>query len=114
MVEIMEEVWAGLLVSQPLSAYAPDQKLPSPGELRRKILVKVKYVAPTPAGDGASALQRARSTSSTSVSEDDISLARSDQKKKKSTKILEALSRLGVYTRSYHFSSLSQPGWSPN
>ncbi|KAI9874385.1 MAG: hypothetical protein M1830_009802 [Pleopsidium flavum] len=107
MVDIMKEVWSGLLVDQPLSGAEPEEKLPSPGELRRKILVKVKYVAPK-RSDAPPALQHVRSTSSSSVSEDDDVLP-SGEKKKKSGKMLDALSRLGIYTRSYHFSKLSQP-----
>ncbi len=111
MVDIMKEVWSGLLVDEPLSAAEPEEKLPSPGELRRKILVKVKYVAPKPSDDAPPVLQHVRSTSSTSVSEDDAVLPSGENKKrKKSSKMLDALSRLGIYTRSYHFSSLSQPG----
>ena len=108
MVDIMKEVWRDLLVDEPLSAIAPEKELPSPGQLLRKILVKVKYVAPKQYGDAPPALQHVRSSSSTSVSEDDA-VRLGDQKTKKS-KVLDALSRLGIYTRSYHFSSLSQPG----
>ena len=109
MVDIMKKVWNGLLVDEPLSAISPEEKLPTPGELLRKILVKVKYVAPKPCEDASSALQLATSNSSTSISEDDA-VHPGDEKKKKKSKVLDGLCRLGVYTRSYHFSSLSQPG----
>lgn len=108
MVDIMKDVWRGLLVDEPLDAIAPEEKLPSPGELLRKILVKVKYVAPKAAGEAPAALQLVRSSSSTSISEDDA--VHPGGEKKKKSKVLDALSRLGIYTRSYHFSSLSQPG----
>lgn len=110
MVDIMKEVWTGLLVDEPLRAIAPEEKLPSPGELLRKILVKVKHVAPKPCENAPSALQRATSSSSTSSSDDDAVYPSDGNKKGKKSKVLDALSRLGIYTRSYHFSSLSQPG----
>lgn len=110
MVDIMKNVWSGLLVDEALSAIAPEERLPSPGELLRKILVKVKYVAPEPCEDGRPALQHVGSSSSTSVSEDDAVHPIGEGKNRTNIKVLDALSRLGVYTRSYHFSNLSQPG----
>lgn len=110
MVDIMKEVWSGLLVDEPLSAIAPEEKLPSPGELLRKILVKVKYVAPKPCEDESPALQLVRSSSSSSSLEHDAVRPSDETKKKKKSKVLDALSRLGIYTRSYHFAHLSQPG----
>lgn len=105
MVEIIEEVWKGLLVRPPSSAC---EQLPSPGELRCKILIKVKYVAPEKITAQAStpSLRRKKSASSSSSSDDQ---GPENAKKTKKSSIIESLSALGVYTRSYHFKDLSSP-----
>ena len=48
MAEMMVEFWKGMLVELPLDTAAASEKLqlPSLRELRRKILVKVKYTPP--------------------------------------------------------------------
>jgi len=104
MVEIIRDVWKDLLVDETSNPGTPDEKLPSPGQLRNKILVKVKYVPPKPPPESSSTQKVSSSSSSSSDDETE-----KDPKKKKKSKILDALSRLGVYTRSYHFSSFSQP-----
>ena len=114
MVEIMQEIWAGLLVDRPgCGSPVDDVKLPTPGELRRKILVKVKNVSakrPDQAADSlAPDAQRTDSVSSQSSSETDASSIKAAQAKKP-PKIIEGLSKLGVYTRSFHFSHFKQPG----
>ncbi|KAL2164536.1 hypothetical protein VTH06DRAFT_3753 [Thermothelomyces fergusii] len=89
MVAIMRETWGDFLLPEP----EEDAKhLPSPAELRGKILVKVKYAPPgaddeeaAVPGDGAAA------------------------KSKKASKIIQALSKLGIYTRGVSFKSLTQP-----
>ena len=104
MVEIINETWKGMLVDVLSESF---KKLPSPAELRRKVLVKVKYAAPKAGKDSAPALQRARSASS-SESGDQGQPEHAVGNGKKS-KIIDALSSLGIYTRSYHFKSLAQP-----
>ena len=99
MVDIIQSVWKGMLVNLPAS-----DALPSPGELRNKILVKVKHVAPK-SEKKPTPVQRARSSSSSDT--DDRALPQKDEKKKNS--IIPALSDLGVYTRSYHFKNLTAP-----
>lgn len=88
------------------------RNLPSPGQLRRKILVKVKHVAPKAtkkaAKDPLPSQQQPRSLSSASDSEDQ-GTSSGDGKEKKKSSIIESLSALGVYTRSYHFKNLSEP-----
>ncbi|KAL9637862.1 MAG: hypothetical protein Q9204_001709 [Flavoplaca sp. TL-2023a] len=107
MVEIIEQTWKGMLVQPPASEC---QQLPNPGELRGKILIKVKYVAPERATKkvatkaGTPAMRRKDSSSSSSESDNQGS---SDAKKDKKSSIIEPLSALGVYTRSYHFKDLS-------
>ncbi len=109
MVEIMQEEWRGLLADEPDGVSIGEDILPSPGELRGKILVKVKH-SPKPAAEDENLLAAptmSRSSSSSSNSSDER--ASKEQKKKKS-KIVQALSSLGVYTQACHFSSFTQPG----
>lgn len=109
MVEIMREVWQGVLLDEPTCSESERQ--PSPDELRRKILVKVKAASKAPARTTNDAAGAERSydpddTSSSSSSSSDGGVARPKSKK---SKMLEALSALGVYTQAYHFSSFDQP-----
>ncbi|KAF4979485.1 hypothetical protein FZEAL_4344 [Fusarium zealandicum] len=96
MVRIMKEVWEGLLVAEP---DGDPEALPSPDELRGKLVVKVKYAAPgteAPLED----------------SEDDDRAPHPDEgegKAKKLSKVIQELSRMGVYSRGVSFKSLSQP-----
>ena len=110
MVEIINESWRQYLVRPSVEEC---DHLPSPLDLKRKILVKVKYVPPEAvkkktAKSAAPSLSRARSSSSSSLSENQDLPVGEEMKKKKSA-ITEALSALGVYTRSYHFKSLQAP-----
>lgn len=96
MVDIMKRVWDGLLVPP------PDKDagvLPPPGDYRHKILVKVKYAPP-----GAD---------TAAISDEDAGpvdpAAAEKKKKKKPSKIIHALSDLGIYTRGVSFKSLTQP-----
>ncbi|RYP66830.1 hypothetical protein DL769_005925 [Monosporascus sp. CRB-8-3] len=102
MVNIMREVWGPFLVDPPSSE---AKFLPSPGELRNKILVKVKYAPPgsdTPAAEDADRLPL-------EAKEDLNSKVATSQKAKKPSKIIQALSALGIYTRGVSFKSLTQP-----
>ena len=108
MVEIMKDLWRGMLVEETSQDCIV---LPSPAELRGKILVKVKGKSLNGTKNANSlSLEQVRSTSLVSASEDEevssINTAKSKSKKKS---IIQALSTLGVYTHSYHFSSLSGP-----
>ena len=112
MVEIIKQSWKGMLVQIPTE---PCQNLPRPAELRGKILVKVKYVNPDTAKRNATKegivkpkLTRERSASSSSGSENQ-DIVQGDEPKKKKSSIIESLSSLGIYTRSYHFKSLTSP-----
>lgn len=113
MVEIIEQVWRGLLVKPPSGH---PKQLPSPGELREKILIKVKYVAPEKVSVPATAQKAAKKTpmwrkksAESSSSSDSDNQGSEDAKKKEQSSIIEPLSALGVYTRSYHFKDLSSP-----
>ncbi|KAG8530862.1 uncharacterized protein KY384_004219 [Bacidia gigantensis] len=118
MVEIIQSTFKGHLVSAP-----PDEdlSLPSPSSLRRKVLIKVKFVHPKKATEtepgkennlGVKSLPKKRSKvsimSSSSSSTNDVNAIKAEAKKKKSS-IIPSLSALGIYTRSYHFSNLSSP-----
>ncbi|KAK2605157.1 hypothetical protein N8I77_008016 [Diaporthe amygdali] len=96
MVQIMEQVWEGLLVPPPNK---DSDILPPPGDFRRKILVKVKYAPP--------------GTDTAAISDEDAGPvdpeAAAKKKKKKPSKIIHPLSNLGIYTRGVSFKSLTQP-----
>lgn len=96
MVQIMEQVWEGLLVPPPDKH---SDVLPPPGDFRRKILVKVKYAPP--------------GTDTAAISDEDAGPvdpeAAAKKKKKKPSKIIHPLSNLGIYTRGVSFKSLTQP-----
>ena len=101
MVDIMEESWKGLLVH----VQTDDLKvLPSPGELKHKILVKAKA---SPIKAPSSAIELTKSHSHDSDSESDAESETSSAKPKaKKSKTIEALSEMAKYTRGYHFKSL--------
>ncbi|KAF4999447.1 hypothetical protein FGRMN_2469 [Fusarium graminum] len=98
MVRIMKEVWEGLLVPEPENE---PEALPSPEELRRKLVVKVKYAPP-----GTDARQE-------DSEEDDRApppgTESGDAPKKKPAKVIQELSRMGFHARGVSFKSLSQP-----
>lgn len=97
MVDIMLEAWKGLLVD----ASPDDGKLPSLADLRKKILIKSKCT-PFSAED-----EKPEEEALTPQKSDDKS---SGQQPPKPSKILDALAKLAVYTRAYHFSHFDQPG----
>ncbi|KAJ1328221.1 phosphatidylinositol phospholipase C delta [Microdochium nivale] len=97
MVNIMNETWAGLLVETPTGE---TTALPPPGDLRGKILVKVKYAAPK------------KSAKETESSDSPVAGNQESGATKKTSelpKIIEALSRFGIFTRGVSFKSLNQP-----
>lgn len=113
MVEIIEQCWKEMLVPMPSE---PCQKLPSPAELKGKILIKVKYIKPEVAKRNAAKessmkpkLSRQPSASSSSSGSDNQDAMQGEEQKKKKSSIIEPLSSLGIYTRSYHFKNLSAP-----
>ncbi|TKA65347.1 hypothetical protein B0A49_10966 [Cryomyces minteri] len=122
MVEIMEEMWRDHLVDHVLPASggdahgANDVPLPKLSDLRNKILIKVKYTPPKPppskkpppAPEQLAKIDSALPSAAPPDSPDSDSEAPSSAPAQKS-KILSTLSRLGVYTRSYHFRSFTTP-----
>lgn len=111
MVEIMEETWKGYLVDMSNRTFDSVEQLPSPDALRNKILIKVKWTSSTNTGGKTNnPLEISRTVTSESVTT--VRSAGSEHQhaqKQKAAKILDALSRLGVYTRAYSFKQFSQP-----
>lgn len=96
MVRIMKETWAQYLVPEP---EAEVTQLPNPDELRRKILIKVKYAPPGSSPPGK-----------TPESEEERTLGDGTEKANKTpSKIIQDLSRMGFYARGVSFKSFSQP-----
>ncbi|KAK4869921.1 hypothetical protein LT330_005645 [Penicillium expansum] len=96
MVDIMLEAWKGLLVEAPPSG----ENLPSLADLKKKILIKSKCVPPSAEGE------KSEGEALTPQKSDDKS---SEQQPPKPSKILDALAKMAVYTRAYHFSHFDQP-----
>lgn len=105
MVAIMREVWHGLLLQPPDH---PNAILPSPADLRRKLLIKVKYTGPQAAKKRmtmtAAELQKTNTHSSSDTEPDEQTPTNS-----KKSKILSALSDMAVYTRAYSFKGFDKP-----
>ena len=112
MVEIINELWAPYLVRAKSEEL---DHLPSPKDMKGKILIKVKYVPPeamkkkVAKSSAQSVLGRNRTVSSSSSSSENQDVTVGEEQKKKKSAITEALSALGIYTRSYHFKSLGAP-----
>ena len=108
MVEVMKDAWKGMLVDidgqQAEQKEHSIQQLPSPDELRKKILIKVKWTPDSKTGESNNPVEHAATYSS-----EEENTEGQKEKKKKATKILQALSQLGVYTRAYSFKHFSQP-----
>ncbi|KAE8144472.1 PLC-like phosphodiesterase [Aspergillus avenaceus] len=114
MVEIMEEAWKGMLVEVTPEKEATEP-LPTPEDLKRKILIKVKYVAPTnddqqedSEGDRTDELEALRQHTNQAAANNTTDQS-AEQAPAKPSKILHALSRLAVFTKGFHFSHFSQP-----
>jgi hypothetical protein len=105
MVEIMKEEWGSMLVEVPKEEC---EVLPSPGDLCGKILVKIKAGASADSEAALAALEKVP-TDSSSDSEDHALHTEAQIKKPKKKGIVQALSALGIYTRAYHFKTLSAP-----
>lgn len=101
MVDIIHDAWKGLLVELPPNA--DPEKLPPLGDLKRKILIKAKAV-PLKGGEAAAEEEISLQPSN------EASVQGQSQEPAKPSKVLEALAKLAVYTRAYHFSHFDQPG----
>jgi hypothetical protein len=121
MVEIMTEYWREMLVDLPTDPSQPseDVKLPTLKELENKILVKVKRASAKPAASDAkpttlqAPAQLSKSASRESVRSDTTSSSDNGTGEKPPApkpKVIEALSKLGVYFGGYHYKGLDCPG----
>lgn len=95
MANIMKEVWNGMLVNE--SEIKPGV-LPSPEQLKQKILIKVKYAPPD-----------APAAAAESDSGDDERLPAEAAPPKKPSKVIQQLSKLGIYTKAVTFKAWTQP-----
>ncbi|OAL07179.1 PLC-like phosphodiesterase [Phaeosphaeriaceae sp. SRC1lsM3a] len=119
MVELMAEYWKGMLVELPLDSSQSFESLdlPTLKDLEGKILVKVKrsstkappaVAQPTTVQAPAPPLQQTRTEDSSNTEPEETP----DGEKKPPApkpKVVEALSKLGVYCGGYHFKGLDTP-----
>ncbi|CAJ0547090.1 Ff.00g017170.m01.CDS01 [Fusarium sp. VM40] len=98
MVDIMEEIWGDFLLPAPETE---PTSLPSLEQLRKKILIKVKYVPEGKSEDAA-----ASSGDDESMLEVVVEGEHRKTKKVPPPKITHRLSRLGIHTRGISFKSL--------
>lgn len=112
MVEIMQQTWAGLLVDIDAAQEDHISHLPSPDHLRNKILIKVKWSADPDSTTGESTNPHdhiAAEEDEEEFAAPPTSIDSPAKKAKKASKILHALSEMGIYTRAYSFKSFSTP-----
>ncbi|KAF4450834.1 hypothetical protein F53441_6105 [Fusarium austroafricanum] len=123
MVKIMKEEWGEMLVDKPFDDTGPRLQLPKLGELRRRILVKVKrapakIVVPPSTMDlpaiyahdeDASGSEDELPTQSTgpSLSGSNSTFPSHGKSSNSKVNICENLGKLAVYTRSQHFKGLA-------
>lgn len=113
MVEIITQVFAGYLVPEPEQ---DATTLPSPADLMEKILIKVKYAPPpatkveTVVADAATKTKSNETSRAISQDSDEGLPPELTKKaaKKKPSKIIQSLSKLGIFMRGVSFKSLTQ------
>ena len=106
MVDIMRESWEGLLVERPSD---PCSVLPCPADLRKRILVKVKGVAAEGAQHPPSSATCEGVLGSKIPDPKLHNLTEASEVQQRKKGVVQALSALGVYTHSYHFTGLASP-----
>jgi hypothetical protein len=125
MVELMTEYWKGLLVDLPMDpSISSDQiNLPTLKDLERKILVKVKrssHNKPIVSEAKPATLQApapplkhtvsAESVASSNTTESEETPGGEKKPAAPKPKVIETLSKMGVYFGGYHFKGLDSPG----
>lgn len=111
MVDIMRDTWKGLLVE--ISPDLPTDKLPKLADLKRKILIKTKSLPLDPTN---TAPETPETPEIPEMSPEGIvppPAGDQQQKPAKPIKTLEALAKMAIYTRAFHFSHFDQPGKIP-
>lgn len=108
MVDIMRDAWKGFLVE--VSPDLAANKLPKLADLKRKILIKTKSM-PLTRTDGKP------ETPDSTTPEESVPqptgpqpTGGQQQKPAKPIKVLEALAKMAIYTRAFHFNHFDQPG----
>ncbi|PWY68345.1 phosphoinositide-specific phospholipase C [Aspergillus eucalypticola CBS 122712] len=122
MVEIMEEAWKGMLVEVTPELEAGTVPPPPLKDLKRKILIKVKHVDSVDEGGDREAKEKAVYTQHMEALKQQKSPTSPDEASKtpqtpesttaaphKPSKILQALSKLAVFTKGFHFNNFAQP-----
>ncbi|KAK7182055.1 hypothetical protein DPSP01_008221 [Paraphaeosphaeria sporulosa] len=122
MVELMKEYWGGMLVDLPLDpSEASEQiKLPTLKDLENKILVKVKRVSHKPIAAAAKPAtlqapaqltpQQTNESAQSEISSDSEDAGVAPEKPPApKPKVIDALSKLGVYFGGYHYKGLDVP-----
>ncbi|KAL3262840.1 hypothetical protein ABHI18_002348 [Aspergillus niger] len=122
MVEIMEEAWKGMLVEVTPELEAGTVPPPPLADLKRKILIKVKHVESVDEGGDREAKEKAVYTQHMEALKQQKNPSNSIEASKgpetpespaaaphKPSKILQALSKLAVFTKGFHFSNFAQP-----
>lgn len=104
MVEIMRNVFKDHLLDISKESANGFHALPSPDQLRKKILIKVKWTTNPETGESNNPLEQVETEETEPTDE-----PANPEKKKKAAKIIQALSDLGVYTRAYTFKHFGQP-----
>lgn len=105
MVEIMQETWKGLLID--ITPELLNSPMPKLEDLKRKILIKVKWLPESVNGEADEAAEDL----------EEIEVVQSQKSQEgptapppKPSKMLNALSRLAIYTKGFSFKHLDQPG----
>ena len=121
MVQIIKECWMGMLVTlTPLQLDGLNMTLPSPRDLIKKILIKVKQPLKEQIKEGKVTKTDLsednlddepwlKSSSSSSESSPTRKL-KSNASRPKRKNIAKILSELGIYTKGYSFKGFDQPG----
>ncbi|PYH93793.1 phosphoinositide-specific phospholipase C [Aspergillus ellipticus CBS 707.79] len=116
MVDIMEEAWKGMLIQ--VTPEIEARIIPPPvAELKRKILIKVKHVDSADEDDDREAKEKAVYSDHMEALKQDRSPTSSvdlanpspSPPPRKPSKILQALSKLAIFTKGFHFSNFAQP-----
>lgn len=101
----MEETWKDYLID--ITSEAQLKRMPALEDLKRKILIKVKSI---PLSAGAEEEATHADGLEQHISSESGGARGESAAPPKPSKILQALSKLAVYTKGFHFNHFSQPG----